>query len=106
MNLFTPNDNGTREAVDFLSLELEPGSGFGRFDMAAFYVLNDGTAQHVDRDSAWTIAVSFQKENAPGLAGSFAWSEWGVVVTAPTNSVWYCHLLFTDMLLMSIFQDL
>jgi hypothetical protein len=104
MNLFSTKDNSTREAVDFLSLELEPGSGFGRFDMAAFYILNDGTAQHVDRDSAWTIAVSLQKENAPGLAGSFAWSDWGVVVTAPGNSVWYHHLLVTHVLLLSIFQ--
>jgi len=88
MSLFNARDNGTREAVDFLYLEDQPGSGFGRFDMAAFYAFNDSTSQHVDRDAAWTIAVTFQKDNAHGLAGAFSWSNWGVVVNSPGNTAW------------------
>jgi hypothetical protein len=68
--------------------EFEPGSGFGRYDLAAFYAHNDSTAQHTDHDAAWSIATCYKKTAMPGIGGSFGWSKWGVVVNARSNTSW------------------
>lgn len=73
--------------------EFEPGGGFGRHDMAAFYAHNDSTSQHVDDDASWSIAMTYEKEYAPGLAGAFGWSEWGIVVQNDPNTTWFVSSL-------------
>jgi hypothetical protein len=88
MNCISARDNSTRCLLEYIHApdEFEAGSGFGRFDMSTFYARDDTRNQHLDRDAAYSVACTIDKSPV-GLAGSFAWSEWGIVVSQSPNTV-------------------
>jgi hypothetical protein len=88
MNCISARDNSTRRLLDLIHApsDFEPGSGFGRFDMATFYARDDTRNQHHDRDAAYAVAFTIDKTPV-GLGGSFAWSQWGIVVSQSPNTV-------------------
>lgn len=73
--------------------DLIPGSGFGKWDMAAFYGFGYTANQHTDKDASATLSITYFKENCPGLAASFSYSKWGVIVNKEANTAWYVSML-------------
>jgi hypothetical protein len=95
--LIDRRDNSTRSASDLVQVhdeDYEPGSGFGRYDLATFYAHNDSTSQHTDHDAAWSIATTYTKTASSGLGGAFGWSHWGVVINSGPNTAWYSRHLY------------
>jgi hypothetical protein len=81
-------DNSTRAFFDRVHPKNapEPGSGFGSYDHAAFYVRQDMHNQHQDNDSGWTVALTLERQ-AQELEGAFSFSRYGKVLNQISNTL-------------------